>query len=139
MTTTRKTFPVPATKLVTWNGYYIYKNKKVKIYFYLLPNQEFDTEQFYEVYERIGTNGLNKMTVLGDISFIRNQHKIISRELITNSRELITNLFLKALTTQFGIFSLINIWLQPKNLITLIIRIASTISIGGAKVYISIR
>jgi hypothetical protein len=66
MTTTRKTFPVPATKLVTWNGYYIYKNKKVKIYFYLLPNQEFDTEQFYEVYERIGTNGLNKMTVLGE-------------------------------------------------------------------------
>lgn len=67
MTTTSRTFPVPAAKLIPWEGYYIYRDgKKVKVYFDLLPNQQVDTEQLYEVYELIGTTGSNKMTVLGD-------------------------------------------------------------------------
>jgi hypothetical protein len=66
MTTTARTFPVPAAKLISWEGYYIYRDgTKVKIYFDLLPNQQVDTEQFYEVNEFIGTTGSNKMTILG--------------------------------------------------------------------------
>ena len=66
MTVTTRTFPIPAAKLIPWEGYYIYKERKVKIYFDLLPDQQIDPEQFYEVYELIDTTGSNKMTVLGD-------------------------------------------------------------------------
>ncbi len=66
MTSTTKTFPVPAAKLIPWEGYYIYPDgKEVRIYFDLLPNQKVDLDQFYEVNELIGTTSSNKMTVLG--------------------------------------------------------------------------
>jgi hypothetical protein len=66
MITTSRTFPVPPAKLIPWEGYYIYRDgRKVKVYFDLLPNQQVDTEQFYEVYELIGTTGSKEMTVLG--------------------------------------------------------------------------
>jgi hypothetical protein len=65
MTTTTQPFPVPAAKLIPWEGYYLIKGSQIKIYFDLLPDQQVDITQYYEVHQLIGTTGATQMTVLG--------------------------------------------------------------------------
>jgi hypothetical protein len=65
MTATIQPFPVPAAKLIPWEGDYLIKGRKIKIYFDLLPGQQVDPTQLYEVHELIGTTGVSTMTVLG--------------------------------------------------------------------------
>jgi hypothetical protein len=65
MTTIARSFPVPAAKLIPWEGDYLIKGRNIKIYFDLLPGQQVDITQFYEVHQLIGTTSANTMTVLG--------------------------------------------------------------------------
>jgi len=58
-------WPTPAIKLVPWEGFYIFKGRKIKVYFDLRPDEELDPNTQYVVNHHIGTIRSEELYVLG--------------------------------------------------------------------------
>ncbi len=65
MTTTAKLVFTPDTKLVRWEGDYLYKSGLIKVYFFLGPNEVVDEKIQYTIYPLIPIANYEEMLVLG--------------------------------------------------------------------------